>query len=177
MLLKMQENIAENYKSSSQKIRIMSEYWLKRNGYCVRCGALLQQHGNNKPVSDFYCDSCKEDYELKSKNGNANKIPDGAYTTMIEKIKQNDIPNFFYLNYKKNYEVSNLIIIPKHYFTVEIIEKRNPLKPTARRAGWTGCNINLKGAQNLSQSFYQKVDCLVNISCGFRRFDKICQNF
>lgn len=143
MFLKMQEDISANYKSMSQKIRVMSEYWLKNNGYCVSCGAVLEQHENNKPVGDFYCLSCEEEYELKSKKGASNKISDGAYNTMIEKIQKNDIPNFFCLNYKNNFEISNLIIIPKHYFTEEIIEKRNPLKSTARRAGWVGCNINL----------------------------------
>lgn len=143
MLLKMKEEIAHNYKSLSQKIRVISEDWLSCNGYCVKCGSTLKQHVNNKPVSDFYCSNCKEDYELKSKNGISNKITDGAYHTMIQKIKKNDIPNFFYLNYKSNFEVSNLIIIPKHYFTEDIIEKRTPLKSTAKRAGWIGCNINL----------------------------------
>ena len=33
--------------------------------------------------------------------------------------------------------------MPKQVFTPEVIEKRRPLSPTARRAGWTGCNILL----------------------------------
>ena len=97
----MQDKLAKNYKSPSQKIRVISEYWLKTNGYCVNCGAKLEQYANNKPVSDFYCASCNEDYELKSKKGNSNIITDGAYSTMIEKIRVNEIPNFFYLNYKE----------------------------------------------------------------------------
>ena len=32
----------------------------------------------------------------------------------------------------------------KCFFIPEVIEKRKPLPPTARRAGWTGCNILLK---------------------------------
>ena len=42
-----------------------------------------------------------------------------------------------------NNEVRNLILIPNHFFVPEIIEKRKPLSENARRAGWTGCNINL----------------------------------
>lgn len=34
-------------------------------------------------------------------------------------------------------------MIPKHFFVPAIIERRKPLPPTARRAGWTGCNILL----------------------------------
>lgn len=33
--------------------------------------------------------------------------------------------------------------MPKHFFTPDIIEARKPLAPTARRAGWVGCNILL----------------------------------
>lgn len=144
MLLKFDETQANNYKSNSQKIRVMSEYWLEENAYCVKCGAKLNSFKNNKPVGDFYCDNCKEEFELKSKLGQlGNKISDGAYSTMIEKISNNEAPNFFFLSYTKSYDISNLIIIPKHYFTESIIEKRKPLAENARRAGWIGCNINL----------------------------------
>jgi type II restriction enzyme len=36
------------------------------------------------------------------------------------------------------------MVIPKHYFIDDIIEKRKPLSPLARRAGWIGCNILLQ---------------------------------
>lgn len=39
--------------------------------------------------------------------------------------------------------VENLYFIPKFFFVPEIIEQRKPLSPTARRAGWIGCNILL----------------------------------
>lgn len=35
-------------------------------------------------------------------------------------------------------------MVPKHFFSTEIIEKRKPLADTARRASWIGCNIVLK---------------------------------
>jgi len=34
-------------------------------------------------------------------------------------------------------------LFPKHLFVRDIIEPRKPLAPTARRAGWLGCNIRL----------------------------------
>ncbi len=37
--------------------------------------------------------------------------------------------------------VTDLIVVPKFFFVPGIIEKRNPLASTARRAGWIGCNI------------------------------------
>jgi type II restriction enzyme len=50
------------------------------------------------------------------------------------------------LNYDlKQFGVTNLFVVPKHFFVREIIEERKPLAPTARRAGWVGCNIVLSG--------------------------------
>lgn len=143
MELFFNQNLAINYKNQSQKIRVMSEDWMARNAFCLICGSNLSAYKNNNPVGDLYCNNCREDYELKSKQGQSEKIVDGAYSTMIEKIRTNEVPNFFFLNYTKNYDVSNLIIIPKHYFTESIIEKRKPLGLNAKRAGWVGCNIDL----------------------------------
>lgn len=42
------------------------------------------------------------------------------------------------------YKVINLFIVPRHFFTPEIIIARKPLSDSAKRAGWLGCNINLK---------------------------------
>jgi type II restriction enzyme len=63
---------------------------------------------------------------------------------MIERIDSANNPNFFFLNYsKKSLSVNNFLIIPKHFFVPDVIEKRKPLSDTARRAGWQGCNIEI----------------------------------
>ena len=67
---------------------------------------------------------------------------DGAYDTMIERITGNQNPDFLFMSYSKSEsKVNDLILIPKHFFVPDIIEKRKPLAQTARRAGWVGCNI------------------------------------
>lgn len=53
---------------------------------------------------------------------------------MIQRLKSDSNPNFFFLNYAKTYEILNFFVIPKHFFVPEIIEKRKPLSPDARRA-------------------------------------------
>lgn len=145
MFLYFNQNLVLDYHSNSQKIRVMSENWVVDNVYCVRCGNKLKHFENNKPVGDMYCEHCKEEFELKSNKVKLGKvIVDGAYSTMMNKIENDDVPNFFYLNYSLNdFKVNNLIIIPKHFFTKEIIIKRPPLAKTARRAGWVGCNIDV----------------------------------
>ena len=144
MNLKIDNRTIENYHSGTQIARVLTENWVNQNMYCPRCGNLHIEHfENNRPVADFYCPSCNNEYELKSKNGTlGHKITDGAYDTMIERITSNNNPDFFFMSYSKTVlEVIDFILIPKHFFVPDIVEKRKPLAPTARRAGWTGCNI------------------------------------
>lgn len=147
MNLLFNKKLAEGYSNNSQIARVLTEDWVKTNSYCPNCGNFnLDEFSNNRPVADFHCSNCKQEFELKSKKSNkvGKKIVDGAYSTMIERINSENNPNFFFLTYDaRNWEVNNFLIIPKHYFVTDIIEKRKPLSPTARRAGWIGCNIDL----------------------------------
>ncbi len=134
------------YKSSSQKVRVMTEHWVGQEAYCPNCGnARLGKYSNNQPVADFFCGSCEEDFELKSKKDSlGTKIVDGSYRAMLDRLAGAHNPNFFLLNYDlHSYQVSNFFVIPKHFFVPEIVEKRSPLSVSARRAGWIGCNILL----------------------------------
>lgn len=146
--MEMQLDIASaaGYKSPSQIARLLTEQWVNKNAYCPSCGRDdINKFANNRPVADFYCASCKEEYELKSKNGTlSKKMNDGAYNTMIERIGADNNPNFFFLTYSnRDWNVNDFIIVPKFYFIPDVIEMRNPLSASARRAGWTGCNIRL----------------------------------
>jgi type II restriction enzyme len=53
----------------------------------------------------------------------------------------------------KQLSVVTLFIVPKHFFVRELIEERKPLAPTARRAGWIGCNILLNQVPNAGRIF------------------------
>jgi type II restriction enzyme len=156
MKLSFEEEAAAPYTSAPQKVRVWSERWVKSQVYCPNCGhAEIERYGNNRPVADFFCRSCDEEYELKSQKGQiGTKVLNGAYRTMIERLQGSRNPNFFVLNYDlQKLAVVNLLIIPKHFFTPQIIERRKPLKPTARRAGWVGCNILLQSIPQAGRIF------------------------
>ncbi|MFA7170274.1 MAG: DpnI domain-containing protein [Candidatus Paceibacterota bacterium] len=156
MNVKFNTKLAEKYHSPSQIARVLTEDWAKREAYCPQCGNKIIKYENGRPVADFYCAKCKEDYELKSKNGSSGKkINDGAYLTMIERLNDKNNPNFFFLNYSSDdWEVKNFIVIPKHFFVPNMIEKRKPLLPPAKRAGWVGCNILTGGIPESGKIFY-----------------------
>jgi type II restriction enzyme len=159
MNLKFDKTFSENYTSSSQIARVLTEAWVKQNIYCPSCGNdELNRFPNNSPVADFLCESCKSEFELKSKKDSFTlRIVDGAYNTMIERINSNNNPHFFFLNYStQKLEVLNFLVIPKHYFIDDVIEKRKPLNITARRAGWIGCNIMLQNIPSTGKIYLVK---------------------
>ena len=143
MNLQFDETLAANYKSASQKVRVMSERWLTQNLFCPCCGNThIDKMRNNLPVADVHCENCGEVFELKSKRNRIGaKIPDGAYKTMIERITSNVNQQLFIMQYSAKFSVADLTLVPKFFFTPDIIERRKPLPPTAKRAGWVGCNI------------------------------------
>lgn len=159
MKLILDKQLVTNYKNASQRARVLTERWVDESVFCPNCGRLdIDKYPNNQPVADFYCSNCKEDYELKSKqDGLGIKVLDGAYRTMIERLQSSNNPNLFLLNYNlTNLVVLNFLVIPKHFFVPEIIEKRKPLAATARRAGWIGCNIVLQSIPETGKIFFIK---------------------
>ena len=148
MDLHFDAGLASAYHSGRQRARVLTEPWIASQAYCPNCGCCrLVRYGNNSRVGDFYCPSCSENYELKSKRtAFVTKVDDGGYRVMLERLGGSANPNMFLLNYDvKGLVVTNLAIIPKHFVTAEMIEERKPLPPTAQRAGWIGCRILLQG--------------------------------
>lgn len=141
--LHFDKRIGKEYKSESQKIRVMSENWVSKNMFCPCCGYLhLNNLKNNESVADMKCSNCGEIFELKSHKGKVRgKINDGAYSTMIKRIKSVTNPELFVLQYSSDYVVTDLTLVPKFFFVPQFIEERKPLIDTARRAGWIGCYI------------------------------------
>lgn len=138
------EEAQASYSSGAQSARIWTERWVADWIYCVNCGASrLSQLPNNSPVADFVCENCSDQFEVKAmKKPFGTRVTDGAYKTKIDRLQSATNPNLLLLNYNfEAREVRNVCIVPKHFFTPEIIERRPPLGPTARRAGWVGSNI------------------------------------
>lgn len=112
----------------------------------MNCGApTLDRLPNNSPVADLRCPRCADEYELKSKKGRFGpRVADGAYSAMRERLVAKNNPHLMLLSYDAAArQATDIIVIPRHFFVLDLIEPRKPLAPTARRAGWIGCNINI----------------------------------
>lgn len=136
----------ENYKSGSQRARIGTESWGASNLFCLSCESpRLAQASRNTPAIDFACPVCHSTYQLKSQSKPfGTKVLDSAYSEMEKKILEDLAPNLFVMQYDlSTWTVRTVILIPKFAFSLSTLERRKPLAPTARRAGWVGCNILL----------------------------------
>lgn len=104
---------------------------------------------NNTHVKDFSCESCKEEYQLKSsKDSQGKKIKGAQYHKLFESIKKRIHPSFIVLRYKLTPGgrklITEIFAIHKRYIKPEMIICRNPLGPGTRREGWIGCIVDIR---------------------------------
>jgi len=134
------------YTSRAQRARVATETWAHENLYCPNCNSReLDRTPANTAALDFICPGCAAAFQLKAQSSPfSHRIVDAAYSAMVRAIRGNATPNLFILHYDaSNWTVANVIVIPHFAFPLSAIEKRKPLGPHARRAGWVGCNILL----------------------------------
>ena len=126
--------VAAAYKAATPRAGKFSEHRVGRYSYCPCCGwDSIQRYGNNRPVADFFCDGCGEDFELKSTAGRFGvKVPDGAYGTMIELLKSSRNPNLLLLSYgRASQAVVDFMAVPWPFFIESMIIARPPLNRSA----------------------------------------------
>jgi type II restriction enzyme len=141
---------AGEFKSNSQRARAVTEAWAATNLYCAACDSdRLSPYPNNTRAADFECPKCKAPYQLKSgKKWSKDRVMDSGYEAMMGAIKADKTPHLLVMQYVpqagQTWAIKNLLLVPKFFFTASAVEKRKPLGPDARRAGYVGCNILLK---------------------------------
>lgn len=95
-------------------------------------------------ATDFKCLICGHKYELKTFRKRPYKsLVDGAYSSLISRINAGLTPTLCLLERNDAWEVKSLTAIHASLLTAWAVQPRPPLSPTARRAGWVGCNIRL----------------------------------
>ncbi len=148
MDLHLDESLGEGYKSNTQKARVITEGWTETNLFCPICGAPhLKQFVASRPVADFYCEHCGAQFEQKSFKRKQSRLPKkiagSGYDAAMKRLSSETNPHLLILTHIDG-KVNNLVLIPKHFFTTSIIEKRNPTHPNGRSKEWIGCNIVLE---------------------------------
>lgn len=143
----MPSEIGEGYTSAAQKARVITEAWVEENMYCPACFSDSLDHTRRGlELVDFRCGECDEGFQAKSqKHPFGRKVLDSAWRPMEAAVSAGAAPGFFFLQYRADaWRVSRFFVVPGHFVTPMVVEKRVPLRETARRAGWVGCNILLE---------------------------------
>jgi len=121
-------NVLSQYKSATQRARVFSEGWIERNFKCPQCSEALQRMPNNTQAFDFLCRTCAHGFELKSKRGAFGQtVPDGAYASMLSRIRSGKDTNLILLGYTEDYVTRSVVAIPNRFLIEEIIIPRKPL--------------------------------------------------
>ena len=141
-MLSFNTRLAAPYSNVSQQVRVMSEAWVAENLVCPFCKRAFSIYSNGQPGYDFFCSTCHENFQLKSFKRKLRKsIPGGEYRKTIEKFQKGMQPNLLLLAYEpRDWSVLQVFFVKKEHVSLHFITPRNPLKTTARRAGWQGCN-------------------------------------
>src|SRR5438045_481884 len=101
MDVQMPFELADEYKSACQRVRVVTEAWGERELFCADCDSgRLRRTPHNTRCVDLFCESCRSTFQLKAGRGALPKvIPDGAYATMVSSIRENRAPNLLLLRY------------------------------------------------------------------------------
>lgn len=173
MNLRLPDRLDAKYHSRSQWARVLTESWAAENAFCPSCLQALTQAATNTPFLDFYCATCVLAFELKSKHGRFGRtIVDGAHKVMMSQISTNTHPSLLLLAYTPGGWVNNFSLVPKRFLVPTLIEERKPLRATARRAGWVGCNLRIGSLPADGHIYYVREGAIVEreaVSCEWRK--------
>jgi hypothetical protein len=145
-------SVAENYVSGSQVARVTVETWAEHNLYCLNCPTdELGRLPANTKVADLECCACNARYQVKGKNGRfGGKITGAAYEPLVNAVRGGLAPNYLLVEYDPRFSIVVFVSgIPGLLITEDLIVPRKPLAPTARRAGWQGCNVHIQGLKQV----------------------------
>ena len=146
--LEFDPSLASSYSSKSQVARVMMETWAEMNLYCLGCSSdRLKRLPANTPLSDFSCPSCEREYQLKAKDGRfAGIVPGAEYKTMVAAARAGTVPEYILAEYDTRWSMLVWVrALPGSRIDPDRVIARNPLRETAKRKGWVGCNINVAG--------------------------------
>lgn len=146
MDLTLDPTVAEGYSSKAQRSRVITETWAEEHLYCLNCSVDdIAAHRPGKQVEDFLCPACDRRIQLKAtRGGHGRTVSNSAYQSKIAAIRAGEAPDYAFMGFSPDtWRVTDLFVVPGHFMTPHVVEKRNPLSSDARRSGWVGSNILL----------------------------------
>jgi hypothetical protein len=136
------------YTNRAQIARVLIETWAEMNLYCLHCTRdVLARLPPNTPVADFACSQCGVTYQLKAKDGRfGSTLIGAAYEATVRAVRDGDMPEHILVEFdRRRSTIVYADALPGSLIGEARVIARKPLSPTARRAGWQGCTIDVSG--------------------------------
>lgn len=109
----------------------------------------LVKYKTNQKAKDVRCENCMSQFQIKASKYNKKqhsslKLLGAEYKTTCSSIKENNV-HYLVLMYSVSagdkYIINDIYFVNHTDITDRCVIPRKPLSPTARRAGWQGCNL------------------------------------
>lgn len=146
MQLQLDTSLGAPYRNKGRFARSVVEAWAGSNLYCLACSSERVAADKLNPTArDFTCPECSATYHLKSRNGKYGLlVQDTSFEPKIAAIDEDRGPHYAFLEYRQaDWTVTGLFVVPGHFIGRAVVHPSRPLRPTAKRAGWIGSNIQL----------------------------------
>ncbi|HEV2878273.1 MAG TPA: DpnI domain-containing protein [Candidatus Eremiobacteraceae bacterium] len=140
-------------KSRSQISKQDLETWAELNLYCLYCSTdSLVRFPPSTPVYDFWCSKCEHRYQLKGTRGRFSDVILGAaFQPLVKAIRSGLQPDYVLVEYDTRFNsVSFVRALYGSLIDEGRVTARKALGPTAKRAGWIGCLINVAGLPTIN---------------------------
>jgi len=137
--------------TSNQLLGDKGEAAVSKHVACPRCNKLrhLAKLQRNFQCADLICKFCGYLAQVKATTLSGTELPPrilgAAWGPQHEQIIAGIYHGLFIVGFSKSGRLVRIDYVPAHILQTspEVFEPRNPLKETARRAGWQGFSYNL----------------------------------
>jgi len=138
---------ASRYASRSQVARVAVETWAATNVVCVRCQSPLVLVPANTKLLDALCLRHHHEVQVKAIAGVASdRLLAAAHGPMLQRLTAGSLPDYLIVSYDRLREIVVLAeFIDGRRIDGARLTARTPLSMDARRAGWIGSTIDLRG--------------------------------
>ena len=152
------------WKSNSKIIGRAAEIYCCEKIKCIKCNEMnWLECDTNEKSKDLICKNCEKNYQIKCKKitknqynnikiNNEIKISGAEYNTTLKSI-EDQIDYIIILYENVNLNILDIIHIKSINITSGNIIPRNPLRETAKRAGWQGCKLHFTNIHFIKHAF------------------------
>lgn len=137
--------------SAKQLTGDRGEKFVAKHMPCLKCKrhGTIKQLPTNFKCADLICDFCGQTSQVKTftndKVGLPTTVVGAAWQPQSDRIKHGVYQPLWLVRVNRKGRVMEIWLIPSEVQSPSLFSPRNPLSATAKRSGWQGYNIDVRG--------------------------------